>query len=132
MRFRGKLVDIGCIQHFTSKFYFLDDNVNLICLIGFISMNLNARNVLKHVYLLSAEIVNLVSRSLAYCHFVLGVVTTISKLIKACVLRITPTALYFILSEKAVNGGIQIWCELPQVCRLSKIIILEVDIFISV
>ncbi|WAR04963.1 HUS1-like protein, partial [Mya arenaria] len=42
------------------------------------------------------------------------VVTTISKLIKACVLRITPTALYFILSEKVVNGGIQIWCELPQ------------------
>ncbi|XP_052803387.1 checkpoint protein HUS1-like [Mya arenaria] len=60
MRFRGKLVDIGCIQHFTR------------------------------------------------------VVTTISKLIKACVLRITPTALYFILSEKVVNGGIQIWCELPQ------------------
>lgn len=48
-------------------------------------------------------------------HSLLGVVTTISKLIKSCVLRITPTALYFILSEKAVNGGIQIWCELPQV-----------------
>lgn len=60
MRFRGKLIDIGCIQHFTR------------------------------------------------------VVTTISKLIKSCVLRITPSALYFILSEKVVNGGIQIWCELPQ------------------
>ncbi|KAH3703106.1 checkpoint protein HUS1-like isoform X1 [Dreissena polymorpha] len=60
MRFRGKLVDITCIQHFTR------------------------------------------------------VVTTISKLIKTCVLRITPTALYLILSEKVVNGGVQIWCELPQ------------------
>ncbi|XP_060601141.1 checkpoint protein HUS1-like [Ruditapes philippinarum] len=60
MRFRGKLVDIGCIQHFTR------------------------------------------------------VVTTVSKLIKTCVLRVTTSALYFILSEKVVNGGIQIWCELPQ------------------
>ncbi|KAL4229387.1 DNA damage checkpoint control protein [Mactra antiquata] len=60
MRFRGKLIDIACIQHFTR------------------------------------------------------VVTTVSKIIKGCVLRITPSAMYFILSEKVINGGIQIWCELPQ------------------
>ncbi|XP_071103105.1 checkpoint protein HUS1-like [Haliotis cracherodii] len=60
MKFRGKIVDIGCIQHFTK------------------------------------------------------VVGTVSKLIKTCVLRITPDKVYFILSEQAVNGGIQIWCELPQ------------------
>lgn len=60
MRFRGKIVDIGCIQHFTR------------------------------------------------------VIGTLSKLIKTCVLRITPGNWYFILSERAVNGGIQIWSELPQ------------------
>ncbi|XP_041373139.1 checkpoint protein HUS1-like isoform X2 [Gigantopelta aegis] len=60
MKFRGKLIDIGCIQHFTR---------------------------------------------------VLG---TVSKLIKTCVLRISSDKLYFILSEQAVNGGVQIWCELPQ------------------
>ncbi|KAL3871154.1 hypothetical protein ACJMK2_039171 [Sinanodonta woodiana] len=60
MRFRGKLIDVSCIQHFTR---------------------------------------------------VLG---TISKIIKSCVLRITPSTWYFILSEKVISGGIQIWCELPQ------------------
>ncbi|XP_060079892.1 checkpoint protein HUS1-like [Ylistrum balloti] len=60
MRFRGKIVDIGCIQHFTR------------------------------------------------------IVGTLSKLIRTCVLRITSGNWYFILSERAVNGGIQIWSELPQ------------------
>ncbi|KAL5010696.1 hypothetical protein ScPMuIL_013001 [Solemya velum] len=60
MRFRGKLVEIGCIHHFTR------------------------------------------------------VIGTVSKLIKQCVLRITPANWYFILSEKLVNGGVQIWCDLPQ------------------
>lgn len=60
MRFRGKIVDIGCIQHFTR------------------------------------------------------VIGTLSKLIKTCVLRITSGNWYFILSERIVNGGVQIWCELPQ------------------
>lgn len=30
-------------------------------------------------------------------------------------MRITPGNWYFILAEKLANGGIQIWCELPQV-----------------
>ena len=60
MRFRGKLVDIACIQHFTR------------------------------------------------------VVSTISKLAKSCALRITPNKIYFILSERVVNGGVSIWCELQQ------------------
>ncbi|XP_062593869.1 checkpoint protein HUS1-like isoform X2 [Saccostrea cucullata] len=60
MRFRGKIADIGCIQHFTR------------------------------------------------------IIGTLSKLIKVCVLRITPGNWYFILSEKLVNGGVHIWCELPQ------------------
>jgi len=44
-----------------------------------------------------------------------GVIGTLSKLIKSCVLRITPGNWYFILAEKLTNGGVQIWCELPQV-----------------
>ncbi|XP_011419857.1 checkpoint protein HUS1-like [Crassostrea angulata] len=60
MRFRGKIADIGCIQHFTR------------------------------------------------------IIGTLSKLIKVCVLRITPSNWYFILSEKLVSGGVHIWCELPQ------------------
>ncbi|XP_064612988.1 checkpoint protein HUS1-like [Liolophura sinensis] len=60
MRFRGKLVDIGCIQHFSR------------------------------------------------------VTSTVSKLAKNCVLRLTRDKLYFILSEKAVSGEVQIWCELTQ------------------
>ncbi|KAK7466828.1 hypothetical protein BaRGS_00037095 [Batillaria attramentaria] len=43
-----------------------------------------------------------------------NVVATVSKLIKVCTLRLTSDKLYFILSETVVNGGVQIWCELPQ------------------
>uniref|UniRef100_A0A0B6Z858 Checkpoint protein n=1 Tax=Arion vulgaris TaxID=1028688 RepID=A0A0B6Z858_9EUPU len=60
MKFRGKIVDVGCIQHFTN------------------------------------------------------IVSTISKLVKTCVMRITIDKVYFILSERIGDGGAQIWCELPQ------------------
>lgn len=45
----------------------------------------------------------------------LGVITTISKLTKTCVLRLTPDNLFFIMSSKVVNGGVSMWCELSQV-----------------
>ncbi|XP_073237036.1 checkpoint protein HUS1-like [Porites lutea] len=60
MRFRAKIVDINCIQHFTR---------------------------------------------------VLG---TISRMAKMCALRLTPTKLYFILTDNAAVGGVSIWCELTQ------------------
>ncbi|XP_006821568.1 checkpoint protein HUS1-like [Saccoglossus kowalevskii] len=60
MRFRGRLVDVACIQHFTR------------------------------------------------------VVSTISKLAKNYVLRITPDKLYFILNDSVTSGGISIWCEMIQ------------------
>lgn len=44
-----------------------------------------------------------------------GVITTISKLTKTCVLRLTPDNLFFVLSGKVANGGVGMWCELPQV-----------------
>ncbi|XP_030612919.1 checkpoint protein HUS1 [Archocentrus centrarchus] len=61
MKFRGKIVDIACLNHFTR------------------------------------------------------VITTISKLTKMCVLRLTPDNLFFVLSGKVANGGVSMWCELPQV-----------------
>lgn len=60
MKFRGKITDIGCIQHFTR------------------------------------------------------VVGTLAKLAKTITLRITVNKLYFILSERLVNGGVGIWCEMLQ------------------
>lgn len=44
-----------------------------------------------------------------------GVINTISKLAKTCVLRLTVEKLYFILSDKVANGGVSMWCELSQV-----------------
>ncbi|XP_076617188.1 checkpoint protein HUS1 [Chaetodon auriga] len=60
MKFRGKIIDVACLNHFTR------------------------------------------------------VVTTISKLTKMCVLRLTPDNLFFVLSGKVANGGVSMWCELSQ------------------
>ncbi|XP_051796619.1 checkpoint protein HUS1 [Acanthochromis polyacanthus] len=60
MKFRGKIVDVACLNHFSR------------------------------------------------------VITTISKLTKMCVLRLTPDNLFFVLSEKVANGGVSMWCELSQ------------------
>ncbi|XP_017289422.1 checkpoint protein HUS1 [Kryptolebias marmoratus] len=60
MKFRGKIIDIACLNHFSR------------------------------------------------------VVTTISKLTKMCVLRLTPDNLFFVLSGKVANGGVGMWCELLQ------------------
>lgn len=60
MKFRGKIVDIGCLNHFTR------------------------------------------------------VITTISKLTKTCVLRLTPDNLFFVMCSKVANGGVSMWCELSQ------------------
>ncbi|XP_068160166.1 checkpoint protein HUS1 isoform X1 [Antennarius striatus] len=60
MKFRGKIVDVACLNHFTR------------------------------------------------------VITTISRLTRTCVLRLTPQHLFFILSGKVTNGGVSMWCELAQ------------------
>ena len=52
------------------------------------------------------------------CHNFLaytGVLGTISRMAKMCALRLTPTKLYFILTDHAAVGGVSIWCELTQV-----------------
>ncbi|KAK9952845.1 hypothetical protein ABG768_016877 [Culter alburnus] len=61
MKFRAKIIDVGCLNHFTR------------------------------------------------------VVNTVSKLTKACVLRLTCDHLYFVLSGKVATGGVSMWCELSQV-----------------
>ncbi|KAF7642367.1 hypothetical protein LDENG_00259220 [Lucifuga dentata] len=60
MKFRGRIIDVACLSHFTR------------------------------------------------------VITTISRLAKACVLRLTPDNLFFVLSGKVANGGVSMWCELSQ------------------
>ncbi|XP_032812996.1 checkpoint protein HUS1 isoform X3 [Petromyzon marinus] len=60
MRFRAKLVDVGCINHF------------------------------------------------------IRLLTCISKLTKACTMRITPDHLHFTLSDRASQGAMGLWCELQQ------------------
>lgn len=44
-----------------------------------------------------------------------GVIGTVSKLTKSCILRLTPQHLFFVLSGKVTNGGVSMWCELAQV-----------------
>ncbi|KAF7214243.1 checkpoint protein HUS1 [Nothobranchius furzeri] len=60
MKFRGKIIDVACLNHFSR------------------------------------------------------VITTISKLTKTCVMRLTPDNLFFVLSGKVTNGGVSMWCELHQ------------------
>ncbi|XP_057712046.1 checkpoint protein HUS1 isoform X2 [Corythoichthys intestinalis] len=60
MKFRGKIVEVACLNHFTR------------------------------------------------------VVSTISKLTKACVLRLTADHLFFVLCGKVAGGGVAMWCELAQ------------------
>lgn len=49
------------------------------------------------------------------CTLLTGVISTIAKLAKTCILRLTLNKLYFILSDKVANGGVSMWCELNQV-----------------
>ncbi|XP_051465388.1 checkpoint protein HUS1 isoform X2 [Apus apus] len=60
MRFRAKIVDLACLNHFSR------------------------------------------------------VVNTVARLARSCTLRLAPSRLYFILCQKAANGGVSVWCELCQ------------------
>lgn len=42
------------------------------------------------------------------------IISTIAKLAKNVILRITPSHLYFIMSERSVISGSNMWCEMPQ------------------
>ena len=43
------------------------------------------------------------------------ILTTVSKVCKVCVLQLGPSSIGFIFSDKAVNGGAKLWCEIQQV-----------------
>ena len=49
-----------------------------------------------------------------------GVVATLVRSVKTCVLRLSPDKVCFVISEgRGPVGGANIWCELSQVRRLS-------------
>ena len=48
-----------------------------------------------------------------------GVVSTLAKNEKTWVLRLCPSKLCFVISERGPVGGANIWCELSQVCLTS-------------
>ena len=45
----------------------------------------------------------------------------VAKLSKTCVLRLTASKFYFILTENQLHGGTNLWCELPQVLSVTRI-----------
>lgn len=45
----------------------------------------------------------------------LEIVATLTKSVKSCVLRLTPDKLYFVVVERGMVGGVNVWCELVQV-----------------
>lgn len=49
-----------------------------------------------------------------------NVVGTVAKLAKMCILRINSTKLFFILSERILQGGTQMWCEIPKTSFFSQ------------
>ncbi|XP_047448293.1 checkpoint protein HUS1 isoform X1 [Mugil cephalus] len=51
---------------------------------------------------------------IAYLNHFSRVITTISKLTKTCILRLTTENLFFVLSGKVTNGGVSMWCQLSQ------------------
>ncbi|KAF6019858.1 HUS1 [Bugula neritina] len=47
--------------------------------------------------------------------FLSKVVLGVAKLSKSCVIRLTATKIYFILTQNQLHGGTNLWCELPQI-----------------
>ena len=64
----------------------------------------------------------MISQSLCVFLACTGVLGTISRMAKMCALRLTPTKLYFILTDNTAVGGVSIWCELTQVHCLAQTI----------
>lgn len=44
-----------------------------------------------------------------------GVVSTLARTVKSCVLRLCPTKICFVIAEHGAVGNTSVWCELPQV-----------------
>ena len=45
----------------------------------------------------------------------IGVVSTLARNVKTCVLRLCPDRACFVIVERGPTGGSNIWCELTQV-----------------
>lgn len=47
-------------------------------------------------------------------HNFTNVMSTVNKILKVCVLRLTPEKIFFILPDQITHGGVSMWCELKQ------------------
>ena len=56
------------------------------------------------------------------------IVLAVAKLSKTCVLRLTASKFYFILTENQLHGGTNLWCELPQVLSVTGIRLVNVSL----
>jgi len=63
-----------------------------------------------------------------------GVVGTLAKLARAITLRISTNKWYFVLSERLINGGVGVWCEILQVsCPVVlAVVIVNCNAYVSV
>lgn len=61
----------------------------------------------------------------------IGVVNTITKLTKTCVVRLTVDNIFFVLSGKVANGGVSMWCELLQVKCIHPFIMYRLECIVQ-
>lgn len=87
MRFRAKLLDITCITQLSSKIH----TCRILHLLSLIPSSLP---------------------SLPPC--LADIVATLARSVKTCVLRLSPTKVCFILSDRVPVGGANLWCEILQ------------------
>ncbi|OWK06732.1 HUS1 [Cervus elaphus hippelaphus] len=92
MKFRAKIVDTACLNHFTHR------RLQPGSLVPPPQPCLSLPRPLQHSASPSGRVSNM-----------------IAKLAKTCTLRISPDKLNFVLSDKVANGGVSMWCELEQV-----------------
>lgn len=52
-----------------------------------------------------------------------GVVSTLARNVKTCVLRLCPDRVCFVIMERGPAGGSNIWCELTQVDNLTAFLL---------
>ncbi|KAK7834458.1 hypothetical protein U0070_017644 [Myodes glareolus] len=93
MKFRAKIVDLACLNHFTREL------AGLRGASGECGCSPDTRCHASNCFL------SLLAT---------GVSNMIAKLAKTCTLRISPEKLNFILSDKLASGGVSMWCELEQ------------------
>ena len=101
MRFRAKLLDISCITHLSSKCTIYELSV-----VELVSMDEITEELFGRGIELAMDV---------FCTYTAGVVSTLARNVKTCVLRLCPDRACFVIVERGPTGGSNIWCELTQV-----------------